>query len=183
MSVPDGPNQRWSLDFVSGALTGGRRCRILALADDFTRECLALVPDASISGVRVARELDVITAARSRPGSMASDNGTGFTSMAMLRWLEQCRVAWRYIAPGTPQRHACAESFIGKLRDECLNETLFASLPQARAVLDAWRQDYNGTRPHSPLGNMPMTGCVACAWPVAIAAAHGRSGTITSISH
>ena len=79
--------------------------------------------------------------------------GTELTSMAILKWSEAIRVAWHYIAPGKPQQNAFVESFIGRLRDECLNETLFVSLAQAREVLDAWRADYNGVRPHSALAN------------------------------
>jgi putative transposase len=153
MTVPDAPNRRWSLDFVSDAFTDCRRFRVLAVVDDFTRECLALVPDTSISGLRVARELDALVAKRGRPQSVVSDNGTELTSMAILRWSEERRVEWHYIAPGKPQQNAFAESFIGRLRDECLNETLFSSLAQARSVLAAWRDDYNRHRPHSALGN------------------------------
>jgi putative transposase len=101
----------------------------------------------------VARELDILIERRGRPKSCVSDNGTELTSMAILKWSEASRVAWHYIAPGKPQQNAFAESFIGRLRDECLNETLFVSLAQARAVLDAWRVDYNGVRPHSALAN------------------------------
>ncbi len=153
MSAPDAPNRRWSLDFVSDAFTDCRRFRVLAVVDDFTRECLALAPDTSISGLRVARELDALIAARGRPRSIVSDNGTELTSMAILRWSEERRVEWHYIAPGKPQQNAFAESFIGRFRDECLNETLFSSLAQARSVLAAWRHDYNCLRPHSALGN------------------------------
>jgi putative transposase len=153
MTVPDAPNRRWSLDFVSDAFTDCRRFRVLAVVDDFTRECLALVPDTSISGLRVARELDALVATRGRPQGIVSDNGTELTSMAILRWSEERRVEWHYIAPGKPQQNAFAESFIGRLRDECLNETLFSSLAQARSVLRAWRDDYNRRRPHSALGN------------------------------
>ena len=143
MALPNGPNERWSLDFVSDGFTDGRRFRILAIVDDFTRESLALIPDTSLSGARVARELDALIARRGRPKTCVSDNGTELTSMAILKWTQTSGVDWHYIAPGKPQQNAFAESFIGRLRDECLNETLFASLPQARAVL-AWRPDYNG---------------------------------------
>jgi putative transposase len=149
---PGSPNQRWSLDFASDAFVDGRRFRILAIVDDFTRECLALVPDTSLSGARVARELDAIMAWRGRPAAVISDNGTELTSAAILEWSQQRQVAWQYIAPGKPQQNAFAESFIGRLRDECLNETLFTSLAQARAVLASWRRDYNQVRPHSGLG-------------------------------
>jgi putative transposase len=153
MTVPDAPNRRWSLDFVSDAFTDCRRFRVLAVVDDFTRECLALVPDTSISGLRVARELDALIATRGRPQSIVSDNGTELTSTAILRWSEERRVEWHDIAPGKPQQNAFAESFIGRLRDKCLNETLFSSLAQARAMLAGWRRDYNRLRPHSALGN------------------------------
>ncbi|CAH0357353.1 IS3 family transposase ISGdi11 [Sphingobium sp. CECT 9361] len=117
MVLPDGPNQRWSLDFVSDSLICGRRFRILCVVDDYTRECLALVADTSLSGARVAREL------------------TGLMGMR-----------------GKPMQNGFVESFNGRLRDECLNETLFTSLAHARFVLAAWRHDYNTVRPHSKLG-------------------------------
>ena len=144
MTLPQGPNQRWSLDFVSDTLTDGRRFRILVVVDDFTRECLCLVADTSLSGARVARELTLLIARRgARPLQCVSDNGTELTSTAVLSWSQQNQVGWHYIAPGKPQQNAFAESFIGRLRDECLNETLFISLRQARAVLEIWRRDYN----------------------------------------
>jgi putative transposase len=127
--------------------------RILAIVDDFTRESLALIPDTSLSDARVARELDAVIAWRGPPKSCVSDNGTELTSVAILKWTQTSGVAWHYIAPGKPQQNAFVESFIGRLRDECLNETLFASLAQAREVLDAWRADYNRARPHSALAN------------------------------
>jgi putative transposase len=102
---------------------------------------------------RVARELDVLIARRGRPKSCVSDYGTELTSMAILKWSETSGVVWHYIAPGKPQQNAFVERFIGRLRDECLNEILFASPPQARAGLEAWRIDYNGVRPHSALAN------------------------------
>ena len=85
MALPQGPNQRWSLDFVSDAFGCGRRFRILRVVDDFTRECLALVPDTSLSGARVARELDKIVAIRGKPLAVVSDNGTELTSASILR--------------------------------------------------------------------------------------------------
>ena len=154
MALPQGPNQRWSLDFVSDMLADHRRFRILAVVDDFTRECLALVADTSLSGLRVARELDTVVAVRGRPLSIVSDNGTELTSTAILKWSQECDVAWHYIAPGKPTQNAFVESFNGRLRDELLNETLFVSLVHARSALDAWKNDYNTVRPHSALGNL-----------------------------
>jgi len=153
--LPQGPNQRWSLDFVSDTLTDSRRFRMLAVVDDFTRECLALVADTSLSGVRVGRELDSIIARRGRPQTIVSDNGTELTSMAILRWSQDTSVEWHYIAPGKPTQNAFIESFNGRLRDELLNETLFRSLDHARQMLALWKDDYNTVRPHSALGNVP----------------------------
>jgi putative transposase len=154
IETPFLPNQRWSLDFVSDQLSDGRRFRILAVVDDCTRECLALVADSSLSGLRVARELDNLVGQRTRPTTIVSDNGTEYTSNAILSWADQNGVGWHYIAPGKPQQNGFIESFNGRLRDELLNETLFRSLPHARAVLDDWRRDYNEQRPHSKLGWM-----------------------------
>lgn len=154
MAIPQGPNQRWSLDFLSDQLSDSRRFRILAVVDDFTRECLALVADTSLSGLRVGRELDAIVARRGRPLSIVSDNGTEFTSMAILGWSQETQVEWHYIAPGKPTQNAFIESFNGRLRDELLNETLFASLAGARVALADWMEDYNTVRPHSAIGNV-----------------------------
>src|SRR5690606_222277 len=152
IETPLAANQRWSLDFVSDQLTDGRRFRILTVIDNCTRECLALVADTSLSGRRVARELDNIIRQRGRPATIVSDNGTEFTSNAILSWADETGVGWHYIAPGKPQQNGHNESFNGRLRDELLNETLFRSLPHARAVLETWRRDYNEERPHSKLG-------------------------------
>ena len=153
--LPEGPNQRWSLDFLSDTLSDGRRFRILAVVDDFTRECLCLVADTSLSGQRVVRELDRVIARRARPREIVSDNGTELTSMAVLRWCQESGVGWHYIAPGKPVQNAFVESFNGRLRDKLLNETLFGSLAQARHDLEAWRHDYNTVRPHGSLGQLP----------------------------
>jgi putative transposase len=154
MTVPQGINQRWSLDFVCDALVDSRRFRILAVIDDFSRECLGLVADKSLSGIRVARELDRIAELRGYPCLIVSDNGTELTSHAMLAWQEERGVEWHYIAPGKPMQNGFAESFIGRLRDECLNEHLFRSLAEARRIIEHWRQDYNAERPHTSLGGL-----------------------------
>lgn len=154
MTVPQGPNQRWSLDFVADALNWGRRFRVLAVVDDFTREALALVVDTSISGTRVVRELDTLIARRGRPLMIVSDNGTELTSRAVLEWTNQAGIEWHYIAPGKPMQNAFVESFNGRFRDECLNEEVFATLAEARSVIERWRQDYNQVRPHSAHGGL-----------------------------
>ena len=165
MLLPGGPNQRWSLDFVSDTLACSRRFRILCVVDDYTRECLALVADTSLSGVRVVRELTRLIGLRGKPHTVVSDNGSELTSSAILRWSQERQVEWHYIAPGKPMQNGFVESFNGRLRDECLNETLFTSLAHARFVLDTWRHDYNHVRPHSKLdGKTPAEIAGQRAW-------------------
>jgi putative transposase len=154
MATPQGPNQRWSLDFVSDSLFCGHRFRILNVIDDFSRECLAAVVDTSLSGQRVARELDRIAELRGRPCMVASDNGTELTSNAILTWQEDRKVEWHYIAPGKPMQNGLVESFNGRMRDECLNEHIFDSLRHARRLIAAWRDDYNHHRPHTSLNGL-----------------------------
>ena len=117
MTIPQLPNERWSIDFAADQFIDGRRLRVLVVVDDCTRECLALIADTSISGIRVARELDRLLIERGKPRTMVSDNGTEFTSNAILRWADDHKVAWHYIAPGKPAQNAFAESFIGRLRE------------------------------------------------------------------
>lgn len=154
MAIPQGPNQRWSLDFVSDSLAWGRRFRVLCIIDDFSRECLATVVDTSISGHRVARELERIAVLRGFPCMVVSDNGTELTSNAILTWQQDRKVEWHYIAPGKPMQNGFVESFNGRLRDECLNEHLFTSLRHARQLIKAWRDDYNHHRPHTSLDGL-----------------------------
>jgi putative transposase len=156
MTLPNAINQRWSLDFVSDALGDGRRFRILCVVDNFSRECLAAVVDTSLGGVRVVRELERLVTERGTPGVIVSDNGTELTSCAVLRWATG-RLDWHYIEPGKPVQNAFIESFNSRLRDECLNEHVFLTLAQARATIDAWRQDYNHLRPHGSLGALTPT--------------------------
>jgi putative transposase len=104
MLVPVTSNERWSLDFVSDQLTCGRRFRILTIVDDCTRECLALVADTSLSGIRVSRELDRLVMERGKPRMVVSDNGSELTSNAILAWADQSRVAWHYVQHGIGQQ-------------------------------------------------------------------------------
>jgi putative transposase len=157
MAIPQDRNLRWSLDFVMDTLTSGRRFRILTVVDDFTRECLTLVADTSLTAPRVVRELDRIVESRGCPRMIVSDNGTEFTSNAILAWQQEHDVEWHYIAPGKPMQNGFVESFNGRLRDECLNEHLFANLNEARQIIEAWREDYNTQRPHSSLNGLTPT--------------------------
>jgi putative transposase len=129
------PNQRWSMDFVSDTFGASRKFRILAVNDDCCRENLSLISDTSLSGARVARELDALVRVYGKPESIVSDNGTEFTSAAILKWAQKNDVQWHYIDPGKPQQNGYIESFNGSLRDECLNEEIFDSLDDARRKL------------------------------------------------
>ncbi len=145
-------NARWSLDFVHDQFAQGRRFRILNIVDDVTRECLAAIPDTSISGKRVTRELTTLISVRGKPGMIVSDSGTEFTSNAILGWAKDHAIDWHYIAPGRPMQNGYIESFNGRMRDELLNESLFIDLDQARQLIGAWVTNYNTARPHSSLG-------------------------------
>jgi putative transposase len=133
---------------------GGASSAFSPSSTTFTREALALVIDTSIGGARLVRELDDLIAARGKPAMIISDNGTEMTSRAILEWTNRAGVHWHYIAPGKPQQNGLVESFNGRLRGECLNEEVFASLAEARAVIERWRIDYNHVRPHSARGGL-----------------------------
>jgi putative transposase len=151
--LPEGINQRWSMDFVSVCLEDGRRLKVLAIVDDFSRECLALEVDTSIPGSRVVRVLEQLAVTRGLPDTIVTDNGPEFTSRAMDAWAYRNGVNLHFIDPGKPVQNAIIESFNGKFRDECLSQHWFNSLQDARNKIEEWRTDYNDVRPHSSLGN------------------------------
>ncbi len=158
------PNARWSLDFVHDQFGSGRRFRILNVIDDVTKECLAAIPDTSISGRRVARELDAIIARRGKPGLIVSDHGTEFPPTPCSPGLSQPRLPGTSSRPlptavclqtargGKPMQNGICEAFNGRMRDELLNETIFYDLDHARSVIARWVAGYNQRRPHSALG-------------------------------
>jgi len=155
MALPKQVNERWSLDFVSDQLANGRRFRVLNVVDDFSRECVLQVVDFSISGQRLARELDQLAEHRPLPMTIACDNGPELTSKALFFWSRTRRVKLHFIQPGKPTQNAFVESFNGKFRDYCLNLHWFASLEDARSIIDAWREHYNHVRPYRSLGKKP----------------------------
>lgn len=138
---PEGPNSRWSTDFVHDQLANGRRFRVLTIIDDVTEECRAALLDSSLSGKRVVREMTALIAGRGRPGVIVSDNGTEFTSSAVLAFAQATGLDWRYVAPGKPTQNAFVESFQGRMRNECLNGHLFFLLNHVRAVVAGWVED------------------------------------------
>jgi putative transposase len=149
------PNERWSIDFVSDCVSTGRVIRMLTVVDDCTRECRAIEVDTSLGGLRVRRVLDRIASERGLPEAIVLDNGPEFRGRALAAWSEERGVRLEFIQPGKPAQNAFAESFNGRLRDECLNANWFTSLSDARRKIEDWRQDYNQQRPHSSLNYLP----------------------------
>ena len=150
--APTAVNQVWSVDFMTDALSSGRRFRTLNIVDDYTREALAIEVDTSLGGLRVARVLQELKAQRGLPPQIRSDNGPEFVSRVLDQWAYENGVGWHFIQPGRPMENGYVESFNGRLRDECLNENWFSDLAEARSTIEAWREDYNQRRPHSALG-------------------------------
>lgn len=152
---PARANEVWSMDFVFDRLADGRALKCLTVVDDATQEAVAVVPDRAISGARVVRILDDIKQQRGLPQVIRSDNGREFCGRAMAVWAHENAVQLRFIEPGKPNQNAYVESFNGRLRDECLNEHWFTTLPHARAIIEDWRRDYNEQRPKRDLGGLP----------------------------
>lgn len=144
-------NQKWSMDFVAQRLPDGRWIRVLTVVDQFTRECVTLLADTTLSGEKVAIALDKVLPQRGAPESITVDNGTEFTSKALDHWAYRNGVHLDFIRPGRPVENGYIESFNGRLRDECLNVEVFFNLADARRKLYLWRCDYNHQRPHSAL--------------------------------
>lgn len=145
------PNQRWAMDFVHDYLADGRRLRTLNVIDAFTRECLSIEVDTSLTGGRVVRVLDALIAKHGKPDGITVDNGPEFISQALDRWAFANGVALHFIQPGKPVQNAHVESFNSRFRDECLAQSHFPTLARARAEIELWRIDYNEVRPHSSL--------------------------------
>lgn len=145
-------DQAWTLDFLEDATADGRKFRILAVLDVYTRECLAIRVEARFSSARVAEVLQGIALLRGVPSSLWTDNGPEFTGKMLDLWAYLNGVVLDYSRPGKPTDNAFIESFNGRLREECLNGQYFADQEEARRVLEAWRIDYNERRPHSSLG-------------------------------
>ena len=147
-------NARWSMDFVSDKTANGNRLKILTLMDEATRECLALEVDTSLTGKRVCGVLNRVGWFRAFPRELLTDNGPEFTGNALNGWCFDRRVDHLFIDPGRPSQNGLIESFNGKLRDECLNQHWFKNLAEARRIVEAWRIEYNNSRPHTALGGL-----------------------------
>ena len=154
LPTPERPNQCWSMDFVADRLSAGRRVRALTLVDDYSRECPVIEVDTSLPGARVVQVLERLAATRGLPQVIRVDNGPEFTGRALDAWAYRRGVRLHFIRPGRPTENAYVESFNGRFRDECLNTHWFATLEEAKDLIEIWRQTYNQIRPHSALGNL-----------------------------
>ena len=153
--VADAPNRVWAVDFQFDATTDGRPVKIVSIVDEHTRECLGGLVDRSITADRLADELDRIALGRGYPAVLRSDNGPELACQTMRDWAGE-RVGLAFIPPGQPWRNGYIESFNGRLRDECLNITLFWSLTQARVVISDWKAEYNHRRGTQPWATKPQ---------------------------
>lgn len=151
---PVQPNDVWSADFVFDRTADGLGLKCLTIVDDATTEAVATVSARSMSGIAVTRVLDQLAVERGLPSVLRTDNGLEFCGRAMLTWAHERRVTLRLIEPGKPNQNAYIESFNGRLRDECLNEHWFTSVPQAQVIIEAWRREYNEERPKKGLGGL-----------------------------
>ena len=154
---PGAANEVWSMDFVFDRIATGRSLKALVIVDDATHEAVAVLAEHSIGGERLTRMMDEVCSRRGRPAVIRTDNGKEFTGKAMLNWAYRNEVSLRLIEPGKPNQNAYVESFNGRLRDECLNEHWFTSLPHARLEIERWRREYNEERPKQGLGGLTPT--------------------------
>lgn len=151
---PQTANQLWSMDFVFDRTAEGRVIKALTVVDDATHEAVAIVPERSIGGQSLTRMLDRMALQRRLPQAIRTDNGKEFCGRAMLSWAHTRGVKMFLIEPGKPNQNAYIESFNGRFRDECLNEHWFTSLQHAKAIIEAWRREYNEERPKKSLGGL-----------------------------
>ena len=152
MALPSRTNQMWTMDFTRDSLASGRNFRTLNLMDGYTRVALCIEVDSSLPGLRVVQVLERVVHERGVPEAIQVDNGPEFISRVVDQWAYAHGVALHFIDPGKPVQNAFIESFNGKFRDECLNQSWYTNLEDARRIIEAWREDYNGARPHSSLG-------------------------------
>jgi putative transposase len=145
------PNERWAMDFIQDVLSSGRKFRTLSVVDTYSRECLTVEADTSLPGYRAVRVLDRLGETKGLPASIRVDNGPEFISKALDEWAYRRGVKLDFIRPGKPVENAYVESFHSRFRDECLNEHYFLSLQEAQDIIETWRAEYNGFRPHSAL--------------------------------
>jgi transposase InsO family protein len=148
-------NQVWCLDFCHDACLNGTRLKVLAVKDEYTRECLALEVATRLNSQRVRCILQRLMIERGAPEYLRSDNGPEFIAGHLRIWLLNQGSRSQFTKPGSPWQNGHAESFMARLRAECLNAEVFYNLADARLKLDLFRRYYNQVRPHSSLGYVP----------------------------
>jgi putative transposase len=158
LQQPQTINQKWSMDFMSDALTDGRKFRTLNIIDDFNREVLALEADTSLPAKRVVRVLERVIAERGKPQGIRVDNGPEFISSTLERFCNQQNIALQFIKPGKPMQNGYVERFNRTYREDVLDAYLFDRLSQVREQSEEWMEDYNHFHPHSSLGGKSPVG-------------------------
>ena len=152
--VPAGPNQSWSMDFMSDALLSGRKFRTLNVIDDFNREGLAIEPGFSMGSAVVARTLNRLLIEKGKPAKIRVDNGPEFIAHTLQNWCNQNQVSLHYIQPGKPTQNAFIERFNRTYRSTVLDANHFMDIEQVQMLSDAFLDDYNHHRPHEALENL-----------------------------
>ena len=152
---PKRVNEVWSLDFVADQLSNTQKIRALTVVDVFSREALAIEVGQRLRGEDVVAVLNKLVVRRGAPKYLFADNGAEFTGRIMDMWAYHHKVRIDFSRPGKPTDNAFIETFNGSLRAECLNLHWFSSLQEAKEIIETWRRDYNESRPHSSLGNLP----------------------------
>ncbi len=163
-------NELWSYDFLMDQAENGKMLKMLPILDEFTRECLTIEVEYSITGEDVIAALEYLFGVRGIPAYIRSDNGPEFIAQAVKKWLADCGVKTLYIEPGSPWENAYIESFNSRFRDEFLNRELFGNDKEAKVLVEQYRLDYNHHRPHSSLGYMTPAGFAATCAPAGSAA-------------
>jgi len=167
-------NHVWSFDFCHDRTADGRALKIFSVIDEYTRRCLTIEVHRRITGTDVVRILQALMALYGVPQHLRCDNGPEFVCSAVRAWVQRRgeKLSTLYIAPGSPWENAYAESYHSRMSDEVLDREEFGTLAQARAILAAWREDYNHERPHSALGyKTPAAFAAACRHAEACSAA------------
>ena len=163
---PERPNHVWSYDFVEDVIHNGRKYRMLNIIDEFSRECLAMVPQRRFPAEDVLAVLADLFVERGPPEHIRSDNGPEFAAKAVRQWLARVGVQTLFIEPGSPWENGYIESFNARLRDELLNGEIFYTLEEVRIITRQWREHYNKVRPHSALGyGPPAPEAILPSWP------------------
>ena len=170
-------NQVWSFDFCHDRTSEGKGLKIFSVIDEYTRRCLGIEVQYRMTGSEVVRKLKELTRVHGRPEHVRCDNGPEFAGRALRSWLRRSKVSGLFIEPGSPWENGYVESYHARLRDEMLDREEFGSLPQARVLLEMWREEYNEHRPHGALGyQTPESFAAGCRVATRPPSASGRTG-------